>query len=49
MLIKFLDKHLKKDELDDSLNKFGEFEDFHRHDGMSISEHIASFDSRYRK
>ena len=49
ILITFLDKHLKKDELADSLDKFGEFEDFHRHDGMSISEYIASFDSRYRK
>ena len=49
ILIAFLDKHLKKDELADSLDKFGEFEDFHRHDGMSISEYIASFDSRYRK
>ena len=49
MLISFLDKHLKKDDLADSLDKFGEFEDFHRHDGMSMSENIASFDTRYRK
>ena len=49
ILIAFLDKHLKKDDLADSLDKFGEFEDFHRHDGMSISEYIASFDTRYRK
>ena len=39
ILITFLDKHLKKDELADSLDKFGEFEDFHRHDGMIISEY----------
>ena len=48
ILIAFLDKHLKKDDLADSLYKFGEF-DFHRHDGMSISEYIPSFDTRYRK
>ena len=48
-LIAFLDKHLKKDDLADSLEKFGEYEDFHRKDGMNISEYIASFDSRYRK
>ena len=49
ILIAFLDKQLKKDDLADSLDKFGAFEDFHRHDGMSISEYIASFDTRYRK
>lgn len=49
ILIAFLDKHLKKDDLADSLEKFGEFEDFQRKDGMTISEYIASFDSRYRK
>ena len=32
-----------------SLDKFGEFEDFQRKDGMSISEYIAFFDSKYRK
>lgn len=48
-LIAFLDKHLKKDDLADSLAKFGEFEDFQRTDGMTISEYIASFDARYRK
>ena len=35
-LIAFLDKHLKKDDLADSLDKFGEFEDFQRKDGMYI-------------
>ena len=48
-LIAFLDKHLKKDDLADSLGKFGEFEDFQRIEGMSIIEYIASFDSKYRK
>ena len=40
---------MKKDDLADSMEKFGEFEDFRRKDWMSISEKIASFDSRYRK
>ena len=50
-LIGFLDKHLKKDDLADSLEKFGDFEDFQRIEGMSMSwvEYIASFDSKYRK
>lgn len=48
-LIGFLDGHLKKDDLADSLAKFGEFEDFQRQEGVSITEYIASFDSRYRK
>ena len=48
-LIGFLDKHLKKDDLADSLEKFGEFEDFQRIEGLSIVEYIASFDSKYRK
>ena len=49
ILIQFLDKHLKKDELADSLEKFEEFEDFHRKEGQSIAEYIASFDTKYRK
>ena len=48
-LITFLDEHLKKDDLADSLEKFEEFEDFQRINGMSITEYIASFDTRYRK
>ena len=45
-LIAFLDKHLKKDDLADGLEKFEEFEDFQRNPEMSISEFIATFDSR---
>ena len=48
-LIAFLDDHLKKDDLADGLEKFEEFEDFQRKSDMSITEYIASFDSRYRK
>ena len=40
-LIQFLDKHLKKDELADSLEKFEEFEDFHRKEGQSIAGYIV--------
>ena len=49
ILIRFLDIHLKKDDLADSLEKFEEFEDICSQDRMSITEYIASFDSRYRK
>ena len=48
-LIAFLDAHLKKDDLADGLEKFEEFEDFQRLNGMNVTEYIASFDSRYRK
>ena len=48
-LIAFLDSHLKKDDLADSLEKFEEFEDFERKVGMSITKYIATFDSLYRK
>ena len=48
-LIAFLDSHLKKDDLADSLEKFEEFEDFEKKAGISIAEYIASFDSLYRK
>ena len=48
-LIAFFDKHLKKDDLADGLEKFEEFEDFKRNPEMSVSEYIATFDARYRK
>ena len=48
-LIKFLDTHLKKDELTDSIEKFEEFEDFQRIEGQSVSEYIALFEFKYRK
>ena len=48
-LIAFLEKHLKKDDLADGLEKFEEFEDFQKNPEISISEFIATFDSRNRK
>ena len=48
-LINFLDSQLMKDELSDSLENFEEFEDFQRANGQSITEYIATFDSRYKK
>ncbi|ESO88799.1 hypothetical protein LOTGIDRAFT_165215 [Lottia gigantea] len=43
VLITFLDKHLGKDELVDSL------EDFKRKETQSITEYISDFDSKYSK
>ena len=43
-LIKFLDKHLKKDELNDIIEKVEAFENFQRAEGQSITKCIASFD-----
>ena len=45
----FLNKHLAKDGLADSLEKIDDFDDFIRKDGQTISEFIAMFDSKYRK
>ena len=49
ILIAFLDKHLAKDDLADSVEKFDDFDDFRREDGQSIYEYIAMFDAKYRK
>ena len=49
ILIAFLDKHLGKDDLADSIEKFEDFDDFKRKDGQTIQEFIAMFDSKYRK
>lgn len=49
VLLQFLDQHLAKDDLTDSLEKFEDFEDFKRLDGQSINEFVAIFDSKYRK
>ena len=49
ILFAFLDKHLGKDDLADSIEKFEDFDDFKRKDGQTIQEFIAMFDSKYRK
>ena len=48
-LVTFLDSHLAKDDLADSLAKFEDFEDFRRAEGQSVQEYIAVFDAKYRK
>ena len=48
-LITFLDGKLGKDELEDCLEKFEDFEDFQRVDSMTINDYIAKFDSKYHK
>ena len=49
VLLNFLDQHLAKDDLSDSLEKFEDFEDFKRAEGQSINEYVATFDAKYRK
>lgn len=44
-----MDKHLAKDYLSDSLEKFEDFEDFKRAEGQSINEYVATIDAKYRK
>ena len=48
-LINYLDKHLKKDDLADSLEKYEDFEDFQRRPDQSIADFISEFDQKYRK
>ena len=48
-LLEFLDKHLAKDELTDSLEKFEDFDDFTRTEGQDIEKFITVFDAKYRK
>ena len=48
-LIQFLDKHLGKDDLVDSLEKFEDFEDFCRTKDLSIGDYIAQFDQKYQR
>ena len=49
ILLNFLDKHLSKDDLTDSLDKFEDFDNIERKEGQSIQEYIAMFDLKYRK
>lgn len=49
ILITFMDNHLAKDDLADSLEKFEDFDDYRRKEGQTIQEYIAMFDSKYRK
>jgi hypothetical protein len=48
-LITFMDKHLGKDDLADSLEKFEDFEDFKRESGQNINDFISKFDQKYHK
>lgn len=49
ILIEFLDKHLGKDDLADSLEKFEDFEDYRREKNEDISDYISNFDQKYNK
>ena len=49
ILLNFLDKHLSKDDLTDSLDKLEGFDNIERKEEQSIQEYIAIFDLKYRK
>ena len=49
ILLTFLDRHLGKDDLADSVEKIDDFDDFKRNEGQTIQEYIFIFDSKYRK
>ena len=49
LLVTFFDKHLAKDDLSDSLEKFTDFENYERREGQTIHDFIANFDAKYRR
>ena len=48
-LITFLDEQFGKDELEDSLQKFEDFEDYYRGSGEDITQFITNFDLKYNR
>ena len=49
VLVTFLDEHLGKDDLSDSIEKFYDFKNYERVDGQTINNFIANYDMKYRK
>ena len=49
ILVKYLDKHLGKDDLVDCLEKYEEFEECKREENQSFVEFVAKFDQKYNK
>ena len=49
LLVTFFDKHLAKDDLSDSLEKFTDFENYERSEGQTIHDFIENFDTKYRR
>ncbi len=48
-LIAFLDRHLGTDELEDSLQKFEDFEDYKRNENETIDQYIGNFEQKYAR
>ena len=49
VLLKFLDKYLRKDDIDDSWEKYEAFEKLEREAGQSINDYIANFEWQYSR
>ena len=49
ILLIVLDKHLSKDDLTDSLDKFEDSDNIERKEQQSLPEYITMFDLTYRK
>ena len=47
--LSFFNKHLEKDDLNDSIEKFTDFENYKRCEGQTIHDFIANFDTKYRR
>ena len=48
-LIKYLDGILLKDELEDVLSKFDDFDDYHRGSDETVNSYILNFDQKYAR
>ena len=48
-VIQFMNKHLGKDEITDTYEKFADFEDYQRADQVKISEYVANFHQKYHR
>ena len=49
ILLKFFDKHLKKDDLAEEWSKFNEFDDFSLDEAMGVDDYVLKYDSLYNK
>ena len=47
-IIKWLDEHLGRDEVSDTIDKIRDFMEYRRKDGQSVKEYLAGFDAKYQ-
>ena len=47
-IIKWLDEHMGRDEVSDTIDKIRDFMEYRRKDGQSVKEYLAGFDAKYQ-